>query len=108
VCLLVQTLSLPVRTQLLQLTRLDLSHMTLQSDSQAALKQICQLSALRLLQLGFCNILGRSKRSSCLVTLSSQCCCCVSAAHQDVLRQCVSMKYTVISAYATGIDMLPC
>ena len=66
-CLLVQALSLPVGTQLLQLTRLDLSHMTLQSDSRAALAQICQLSALRLLQLGFCNILGRFKRYACLV-----------------------------------------
>lgn len=78
-CLLVQKLSLPVGTQLLQLTSLDLSHMTLQSDSRAALEQICQLSALRLLELGFCNILGRSKRYSCLVMLSSQRCCCVSA-----------------------------
>ena len=59
---LFQVLSLPASTQLLQLTRLDLAGLMLQSGSRAAVEQICELSALQSLQLGHSNILCSSLR----------------------------------------------
>ena len=52
----VQALVLPKGLQLLQLTRLDLSHLGMQTGRRAAMEQICQLSALQCLQLGFGNL----------------------------------------------------
>jgi hypothetical protein len=57
-----QALPLPIGSQLLQLTRLDLSHLRVQSGSQQALQRVCQLSALQSLQLGWSNLLSSSVR----------------------------------------------
>ena len=60
-----QVLLLPPRTQLQRLTRLDLLEVRLQSGEQAALQQICQLSTLQSLQLGYSNILSSFSRYRC-------------------------------------------
>jgi hypothetical protein len=70
-----QVLLLPTGTQLQRLTRLDLLKVRLKSGEQAALQQICQLTALQSLQLGYSNMLSSFSRYRCAAVKMLSCWC---------------------------------
>lgn len=80
-----QALLLPTGTQLQRLTRLDLLKVRLKSGEQAALQQICQLTALQSLQLGYSNILYSFSRYRCEAGKTLNCWCFICLGCTEIM-----------------------